>query len=53
MVSLARTRRYPSVKTTNADYAYDVGFISDYLNPFFPNAPFFYPLRTSQNLMVF
>ena len=24
-----------------------------HLNPFVPNAPFFYPLKTSDNLMVF
>ena len=23
------------------------------INPFVPNAPFFYPLKTSENLMVF
>ena len=28
-------------------------YLSPWLNPFFPNAPFFYPLKTSENLTIF
>ena len=34
--------------TSKADYTVDV-----FINPFFPNAPFLYPLKTSKNLTVF
>ena len=33
--------------------AYGFSGISLQLNPFVPNAPFLYPLKTSENLMVF
>ena len=51
------TRRFSCSKIKESVAMHPGTFFAEalkvYVNPFVPNAPFLYPLKTSENLMVF
>ena len=47
------TRQYHYVKLPLTNCPFSMATLMDILNPFVPNAPFLYPLKTSENLTAF
>ena len=39
-------------KLTGKNYI-SLNSVQEFINPFFPNAPFLYPLKTSEKIMVY